>query len=228
VVITPEGARQTSKQQWAHLLCRSCEAVLSREGEDWIFRNGMKKDGRFPLAKMLARVRPSVGTPMEHTRLYESVLVPEISAAAITHFAAGIFWKASVYGWNTDGSVPVNLRGNDEGFRRFLLGQAEFPQNAVLAVMVREGGVIGRLTHTPWGAAGPDTSSYQFPIPGFSFLLTLGENIPDRISQYCFVRGLGKPIVTTVAVEQFLLQQAHAANARAARPKAAPTRRKIP
>jgi hypothetical protein len=91
VVNTPEGARQTSKQQWAHLLCWSCEAVLLREGEDWIFRNGMKKDGRFPLAEMLARVRPSVGTPVEHTRLYESDLVPEISAAAITHFAAGIF-----------------------------------------------------------------------------------------------------------------------------------------
>jgi hypothetical protein len=34
VVITPEGRVQSSKQQRAHLLCRPCEAILAREGED--------------------------------------------------------------------------------------------------------------------------------------------------------------------------------------------------
>jgi hypothetical protein len=218
VVITPEGRAQTSKQQRAHLLCRCCEAILSREGEDWIFRHGMKNDGSFPLADILRRAKPSVGAPTEHTRLYESLLIPEINAVAITHFAIGIFWKASIHGWNTDGSIPVNLAGYDEEFRHFLLGEAEFPRNTVLAVMVREGGAIDRLTHTPAGMAGAEMSTYQFPIPGFSFVLTLGKNIPERISQYCFVRGLGKPIVTTVAVEQFSFQQAQRAIARASKP----------
>jgi hypothetical protein len=228
IVLSPEGRVQTSKQQWAHLLCRSCEAILSREGEDWIFRYGMKNDDRFLLADILRAIKPSVGTPTEHTRLYESVLVPEINADAITHFAVGMFWKASIYGWNTDGSVPVNLRGQDEEFRRFLLGQIGFPHKAVLAVMVREGGVIDKLTHTPAGIVGLETSTFQFPIPGFSFVLTLGENIPERISQYCIVRGLGRPLVTTVATEHFLFQQAQAAAVRAARPKVQSTRRKNP
>ncbi len=82
VLITPEGRVQSTKQQWAHLLCRSCEALLSREGEDWVFRHCMKRDKSFPLAELLRRSRPSVGTPGEHTRLYESVLIPEINAAA--------------------------------------------------------------------------------------------------------------------------------------------------
>jgi hypothetical protein len=45
VLITPEGRVQSNQQQWAHLLCRSCEALLSRVGEDWVFRHGMKQDG---------------------------------------------------------------------------------------------------------------------------------------------------------------------------------------
>ncbi len=219
VIITPNGRMQSNQQQWAHLLCRSCEGVLSREGEDWVFRNGMKQDGRFPLADLLRRSRPSVGTLGEHTRLYEAALIPEINAAAITHFAIGIFWKASVYGWNTDGSIPVNLGGHGDPFRRFLLGEVEFPKDAVLAVLVREGGPIDRLTHTPFGSFGPEISTYQFPIPGFNFVLTLGKNISERISQYCFVRGVGKPIVITVATEQFLFQQAQRAIKRAQRPK---------
>jgi hypothetical protein len=224
VLITPEGRVQSNQQQWAHLLCRSCEALLSREGEDWVFRHGMKRDGGFSLAELLRRSRPSVGTLGEHTRLYEARLIPEINAAAITHFAIGIFWKASVYGWNTDGSIPVNLVGYDDEFRRFLLGEVEFPTDAVLAVMVRDGGPIDRLTHTPFGGAGPEISTYQFPIPGFDFVLTLGKNIPERIGQYCFVRGTGKPIVITVATEQFLFHQAQRAIERSQRPKTRPHR----
>jgi hypothetical protein len=201
---------------------------LSRGGEDWIFRHGMKNDGRFPLAEVLRRSKPSVGTLTGHTRLYESVLIPEINATAITHFAIGSFWKASIHRWNTDGTIPVNLAGYDEEFRRYLLGEADFPKEAVLAVMVREGGAIGRLTHTPAGIAGGHMSTYQFPIPGFSFVLTIGKNVPERISQYCFVRGLGKPIVTTIAVEQFLFQQAHGALARTQKSKIRPDRRSIP
>ena len=90
----------------------------------------------------------------------------------------------------------------------------------MLAVLVREGGPIDRLTHTPAGSGGPDISTYQFPIPGFSFVLTIGKNISERISQYCFVRGVGRPIVITVATEQFLVQQAQRAIERAQRPKA--------
>jgi hypothetical protein len=228
VVITPEGRVQSSKQQRAHLLCRSCESILSREGEDWIFRHGMKNDGSFPLADVLRRSKPSVGTLREHTRLYESVLIPEINAAAITHFAIGIFWKASIHGWNTDGTIPVNLSGYDDEFRLFILGEADFPKDAVLAVMVREGGAIDRLTHTPAGIVGAQMSTYQFPIPGFSFVLTIGKNIPERTGQYCFVRGLGKPMVTTIAVEQFLFQQAQGAIARVQSSKIRPGRRNSP
>ena len=69
----------------------------------------MKQDGSFLLAELLQRSRPSAGTLGEHTRLYEAALIPGINAVAITNFAIGIFWNASVDGWNTDGSIPVNL-----------------------------------------------------------------------------------------------------------------------
>jgi hypothetical protein len=47
------------------------------------------------------------------------------------------------------------------------LGSADFPKDAVLAVMVREGGAINRLTHTPVGIAGAQMNSYRL------FVLTL-------------------------------------------------------
>ena len=92
-------------------------------------------------------------------------------------------------------------------------------------MLVPEGGTIDRLTHTPVGSAAPDISTYQFPIPGFSFVLTIGKNISERISQYCFVRGVGRPIVMIVATEQFLFQQAQRFIERAQRPKARTHRR---
>jgi len=185
----------------------------------------MKQDGSFLSAELLRRSRPSVGTIGEHTRLYEAARIPEINATAITHFAIGIFWKASIYDWNAGGSIPVNLAGCDDQLRRCLLGEADFPKDGVLAVLAREGGPIDRLTHTPTGSAGPDISTYQFPIPGFSFVFTIGRDISERVSRYCFVRGVGRPIVITVATEQFLFQQAQRAIERAQRPKARTHRR---
>jgi hypothetical protein len=35
------------------------------------------------------------------------------------------------------------------------LGSADFPKDAVLAVMVREGGAINRLTHLRWVSLAP-------------------------------------------------------------------------
>jgi hypothetical protein len=206
--ISREGSVQSSKQQRTHLLCRPCEAILSKNGENWFFRNGMKADGRFPLADVLRKAQPSVGTLADNTRLYEAGLIPEIDSLAMSHFATGIFWKASVHGWNDDGRVPVNLFGYADQFRRFLLGEREFPQNAVLTVVVRERGLLDRLTYAPAGSSKGATSSYRFPIPGFNFMLTIGSKIPQRTSQYCFVRGVGKPIVVTSTLDTFLMQEA--------------------
>jgi hypothetical protein len=199
---------RSSKQQRTYLLCRPCELILSKNGENWFFRNGMKADGRFRLADVLRKAHSSVGTLADNTRLYEAALIPEINSLAIAHFATGIFWKASVHGWNDDGRVPVSLFGYADQFRRFLLGEREFPQSAVLTVVVRERGLLDRLTYAPAGFSKGATSSYRFPIPGFNFMLTVGKKIPQRTSQYCFVRGVGKPIVVTSTLETFLMQEA--------------------
>jgi hypothetical protein len=72
VLITPEGRVQSNQQQWAHLLCRSCEALLSREGEDWVFRHSMKQDGSFVLAELLRRSTASFLKILDRPPLHQS------------------------------------------------------------------------------------------------------------------------------------------------------------
>jgi len=93
VYITQGRRYQSSSQQWAHLLCSECEARLSKGGEDWFFRNTLKKDGKFRLLETLLAGIPSVYQQGVPVILYEADGFPEIDAEAITYFATSIFWR---------------------------------------------------------------------------------------------------------------------------------------
>ena len=141
---------QSSNQDRAHLLCAECELRFSKGGENWFFRHSMKKDGRFKLLDMLKAGQASVldgATPI----LYEADKFPAINVDALVYFATSVFWRGSIHGWNDDGSVPVNLHGYADQFRRYLLGERRFPKHAVLQGMIRPPGPVARVTYGPVG-----------------------------------------------------------------------------
>jgi hypothetical protein len=206
--LTGRGSVQTSKQQREFLLCNDCEQRLCKQGESWVLAHAKQSTGAFALEAILSKATPSVYEPGNPTKLYETALIPEVNRDAILYFAASIFWRGSIHGWNDDGSVPVNLYSYKEQFRRFLMGDHPFPKSASLWVIVRDGEEISQLTYTPSGRSRFRITMYRFTIPGFVFMLSVGAKIPDRLRQYCLLRGAGNPVVQTMIAEPWLMAEA--------------------
>jgi len=87
----------------------------------------------------------------EDTRVYHVASIPGIDVRAITYFGASIFWRGSIHPWNSNGSIPVPLGPYADPLRRYLLGEAAFPDHIALMVAIREGSETSRLTATPVG-----------------------------------------------------------------------------
>lgn len=207
-VVTSKSAVQTSRQMRAHLLCHDCEQRLSRLGESWVLAHCLRKDGTFPLASLQSSRIPDVFSPGNPTKIYCAAGIPEIDISALTYFAASIFWRGSIHGWNTDDSVPVKLGPFQEQFRAYLMGLAPFPKDSRLWIALREGEKFDRLTYPPYGGRVDTFRVYKFPMPGLAFTLMVSKNIPLSYKDMCFVRGPGNPIIVTPVVEQFILRDA--------------------
>ena len=206
--VTPNSAKQTSRQVKAPLLCRSCEQRLSRNGERWVFTNGLRNDGTFPLAAILASRDPVAYNPAtSSTKVYHAAQIPEINIAALTYFAASMFWRGSVYPWKRDGTCPVPLGSYQEPLRQFLTGATGFPQDVTLSVVVREPSVIRHLTHEPLGEWRGDLFVSKFPMPGLAFSLSAGKVLPAAVHNTCFVRGAGNPIILSGVLEQSIFDE---------------------
>ena len=207
-LVTSRSAVQTSRQMTAHLLCRDCEKRFSNGGERWVLTRCSKKDGTFPLASVLSSRIPDLSSSESQTKVYFAARIPKIDISALAYFAASIFWRGSIYGWDTDGSVPVKLGPFPEQFRRYRMGSGPFPLDSRLWIAVREGKKFDRVTYPPCGGRIDKVHVYKFPMPGLAFTLTVSKNIPDTFKNMCFVSGPGNPIVVTPVVEELILRDA--------------------
>lgn len=206
--VTPISAKQTSRQVKAPLLCRDCEQRFSSNGERWVFTHGLRNDGTFPLAAILASRVPEAYDPsISSTKIYSAAQIPEINQAALTYFAVSMFWRGSIHPWKRDGTCPVPLGPYEEPVRQFLLGTAGFPVDVTLNVVVREPSGIRYLTHEPLGEWRGDLFVSKFPMPGLAFALNAGKALPAPLRNTCFVRGPGNPIVLSGTLEQPILDE---------------------
>jgi len=206
--ISWKTAVQTSRQKTAPLLCLDCEQRFSKYGENWALGCCLQEDGRFPLASILASRTPDMWswkTPT--TRIYYASKISEINIPALAYFAGSIFWRASVYPWSDDGTIPVLLGPFQEQFRAYLMGLKAFPKDCSLWVVVREG-KIDRLTYPPVGKRMGNFHVYRFPIPGLAFTLVVSKNIPANYREMCFVHGSGNPIIVTTLIDKLLEEEA--------------------
>jgi hypothetical protein len=149
-ILTKSGSFQSSEQMRAFLLCHHCEQRFSIKGENWVLRHCLRQDGRFRLASLLEARTPDSTAPGTTTKIYHAAHIPEVDITALSYFAASIFWRGSIYPW-TGGIYPVRLGPFEESFRKYLLGDAEFPPHAMLWVLVRPKSIVDRATHTPAG-----------------------------------------------------------------------------
>jgi hypothetical protein len=196
---------QTSRQEREHLLCYDCEQRLCTD-EQWIFKNGPNGD-KFPFVSALTKCKPILAG--SDFAVYPAALFPEIDASAVAHFAASIFWRASIHDWNGGTEHQVRLGRYEEHFRSYLMDQDGFPLGAALAVRARphnRATGLCRLPSTLRHESG--VHLHSFVMPGFDFNLFVGKELPGYASRMCFVRGQNSPVIVSDRLEKSLIRQA--------------------
>jgi hypothetical protein len=152
----------------------------------------------FPLHEMLMAVSPDVVDA--HLKAYAASKNPLIQVEDLTHFALGIFWKASVHLWRYGPSpsnvCKIELGPDGENIRQFLWREAPFPKHVALGVNVMPPPVTTRLSLVPReGIKSDSILRFNFYIPGILFALFVGRGVTGEIKEGCFYSNPAHPIL---------------------------------
>jgi hypothetical protein len=200
---------QDSKQVSDHLLCHECEERLNKSGEQWFLAHCCRKN-QFRLGSLLDGASPAGSFP--RAKLYHADQVPKLNVAALTYFAASMFWRASAHRWRMAGrqSRGIALGLYEEQLRMFLMGEKQFPPNCVLLVSVPETITpFVNLSLTPYGGRKDGYYVYKLVVLGVGFHLLVGQLIPREARTMCFVSGPGNPIYRSDILEEGIIQDVH-------------------
>ncbi len=134
-VRTPKIILGSDRQIHEYLLCRDCEQLFSRNGEDYVLRLVKQSEVDFPLLTKLNQHMPIAEGPNNGSAFSGSEL--GIDSGKLGYYALSMFWRGSVHTWKTLGeqTTSVYLAPKDqEAIRRFLLGESGWPPGIVMQV----------------------------------------------------------------------------------------------
>jgi len=188
VLVSKRTTVYTSDQLRAHLLCRDCEQLFSRNGENYVMRM-VAGQQRFPLLEMLQGAN---AVESGDFRGYTLQALPNLDRSKLAYFALSVFWRASIHVWrNRDGTlttIDLGKRYNEE-LRRYLLGEAEVSENIALLTVVCTDALSRGSFFSPTLDKKSGYRSYSFNARGLLFILFVGGNCPDSLKNICCIRS---------------------------------------
>lgn len=199
IFVSSNVIMQSSRQLQHPLLCEACDGWLSREGESWVLPLLATIDGRFALFDLLKAVTPDV-TDGDLTG-YAASRIPEIDCPKLTHFAAGVFWKASVHSWRRGETAPlIELGKYGELLRTFLREKTPFPEKMILIV-----GLIPPPVKTinfcyPYRGSASGHHNFLFHVPGIEFALLVGNTVRVDDKASCFASHPLHPMIVSAGI----------------------------
>ncbi len=181
VVVTKGRSFTTSCQVSAYFLCGECEDKFSRNGERYVFNQCARPGGEFKLRELLEKELAvcvdSRFKVFDVTKLLGGRLEQYL------YFAASVFWRASAHKWTMEGRALdlISLGSKyQEEFRLYLLGEAAFPVNARIFVHVWSDNRTDFTTTSPSTFRVEGVRRHKFCIPGITFILFLGSEVPKK------------------------------------------------
>jgi hypothetical protein len=185
MLVSRTTAIETSRQVRAHLLCSDCEQRFSTHGEDWTIRNAWHSPDDFPLHEGLSASKPIAEN--SDVRIYLARDVPELKIEQVVYFGASVFWRAAVRRWSRTPGDYIELGKYEPPLRRYLLGEQRFPEDMVLTVMLSASKDVttNRIMSLPWLAGRTPYHKFRFDIPGITFMLFVGKQIPPECIRTC-------------------------------------------
>jgi hypothetical protein len=196
VVVSSKVVRRSSRQTTTFLLCEECEDKLNHGGETWLIPLLATIDEKFPLYDMISRVPPDFDEL--EIKAYALSRNPEIPFEKIVHFAAGMFWKASVHSWEAGKIEPlIDLGPYGEALRAYLMAEAPFPAAMALGVLIVPSPVKMISAHLPMELPKSTFRKYCMYVPGIDFRLFVGKTIPAELKRTCIQHNVLHPIVVS-------------------------------
>lgn len=156
-------------------------------------------DRKFPLYDGLTKYAPEWVDG--DVILYSAAKNPEIDVDKLTHFAMGIFWKASVHSWSGQSRDPrIELGPYSEAIRRWLRGETSFPAHIVLLMTVSVPLRAQFTFNTPHEGKRQGWRSYFLHVPGVLFILDVGRQVLAEMGLLCLYQSPIHPIVVSESI----------------------------
>jgi hypothetical protein len=157
----------------AHLLCRKCEQRFSVNGEDEVLKHVAPKYvlKAMPLAERMrvAWARDDdPSAPRHDARDYD------IDTDKFAYFALSIVWRRTIHEWSP--AIPRWELGQfAEDMRKYLVGEAQFPQNISVIVMVCSDEASRRMWTIPSQFVEAGCLNFAFDVRGVRFRVMMGH-----------------------------------------------------
>ncbi|HEY6252463.1 MAG TPA: hypothetical protein VI685_21110 [Candidatus Angelobacter sp.] len=138
IVKTPELFIAISNQVHDYVLCRECEQLFSRKGEDYVMPLVKQDDNDFPLLKILTQGKPLAPTGPNNGTPFSGPATG-IDTEKLAYYALSMFWRGAVHVWKTLNrqTTSVNMNAEDqEAIRKYLHEESGWPPGIVLQVTV--------------------------------------------------------------------------------------------
>lgn len=209
IAATPAKTIQTSKQVTDYLLCRECEDRFNKSGEKWVIEDCWRSETDFPLQAALLAATPLFTNGPDFAAY--SGAAPGVDVGRLAYFAASVVWRAGVHQWKQYGHAPqkLTLGPYQEQLRQYLMGNTGFPDDIVLIVTVSRTLETERnaMMLLPWLSDHEAYHKYAFVIPGVTFQVLIGKNIPSHVRDCCMVHSPQNYLFMSRAREEDVFQK---------------------
>ena len=188
----------TDRQTQDYLLCEDCEDVLNKGGERWILDKLTTWERSFPLYDLLTKASPLFDE--DGMVVYLAAQNPEIEVVKLTHFALGLFWKASAHSWKGATADPrIGLGPYSEEIRKWLRSEGEFPKHVYLVVVVEKPLKAQITMNDPYEGIRQEWRTYFVHVPGVLFMMALGKTVDESVRAIA-INNAGNPITVSDAL----------------------------
>ncbi len=176
---TRSAAGKDPNQVKKYLLCLGCETRFNQNGESDVLRwVGPKAKKGFPLLDKLRETPPRENSS---DLTVHSASDLSVDTDKFAYFALSVVWRAAITQWllpdQTITSI-LDLDTHEEPIRKFLIGEAPFPSDIFVILVV----CTDHFSRERWmaPASGDDHRIYSFTTMGVIFRILVGNDTPER------------------------------------------------
>jgi hypothetical protein len=127
--------------------------------------------------------------------VYFAAQNPEIKVDKLTHFALGLFWKASVHSWKAGRTEPrIELGPYSEDIRKWLIGEGSFPKHVYLITAIERPARAQIALNDPYEGIRGGGHNFFVHVPGVLFMLAVGKTVDESMQWLCIYNNPGNPI----------------------------------